>query len=79
MNVVGTKFGQYNVNGNVYVITVILDNGNYTFIVANLTEKNSMVYAVDSAIAQEIVSGSELKVYLEMSEVIKSDIEKGLI
>lgn len=79
MNVVETKFGQYNVNGNFYVITVILDNGNYTFVVANLTKKSSRVYTVDSTIAQDIVSSSELKAYLEMIEVIKSDIENGLI
>ncbi|MCS4317833.1 hypothetical protein M2407_002154 [Serratia sp. BIGb0234] len=79
MNVVGTQFGQYNVNGNVYVITVILDNGNYTFVVANLTKKISMVYVVDSAIAKSIVSSSNLNAYLEMAEVIKSDIKSGLI
>ncbi|MBB1583223.1 hypothetical protein [Serratia sp. OS31] len=79
MNVVGTQFGQYNVNGNVYVITVILDNGNYTFVVANLTKKISMVYVVDSTIAKSIVSSSNLNAYLEMAEVIKSDIKSGLI
>ncbi|HEJ0329283.1 hypothetical protein I5M92_18950 [Serratia marcescens] len=79
MNVVRTQFGQYNVNGNVYVITVILDNGNYTFVVTNLTKKISMVYVVDSAIAKSIVSSSNLNAYLEMAEVIKSDIKSGLI
>ncbi|HEP1044908.1 TPA: hypothetical protein ACGD5E_004059 [Serratia marcescens] len=79
MNVVETQFGQYNVNGNFYVITIILDNGNYTFVVANLTKKSSMVYAVDSTIAQSIVSSSNLNAYLEMIEVIKSDIKNGLI
>ncbi|HFF8455281.1 hypothetical protein [Serratia marcescens] len=79
MNVVGTQFGQYNVNGNVYVITVVLDNGNYTFVVANLTKKISMAYVVDSAIAKSIVSSSNLNTYLEMAEVIKSDIKSGLI
>lgn len=79
MNVVRTQFGQYNVNGNVYVITVILDNGNYNFVVTNLTKKISMVYVVDSEIAKSIVSSSNLNAYLEMAEVIKSDIKSGLI
>lgn len=76
---VSTKFGEYKVNGCVYIINVIYNNGDYTFVVTNLTKQVSKIYFVDSETAETIVSSSELKAYLELASIIKSDIEAGII
>lgn len=76
---VNTKFGEYKVNGNIYIINAIENNGEYTFVVTNFTKEVSKVYSVDSETAKTIVSSSGLEAYLELAIIIKNDIQSGNI
>ncbi|MFF6012111.1 hypothetical protein [Rahnella sp. R3(2024)] len=76
---VSTKFGEYKVNGCVYIINVIYNNGEYKFVVTNLTKQVSQIYSVDSETAETIVSSSEFEAYLELASIIKDDIKAGRI